>query len=142
MPQDIMGPPAVASSSHQDGDRDARLSERESSYQSAQSFDARDLDEEYPSEVAEEEAVTRKPDTGGVDPTVRRSPMATSFVAEAAPTGRTEKGALSMPKELPTVSDLHHWLALAAAALVEASAYDDRAEVAWFSKVNDPQHNM
>ena len=43
-----------------------------------------------------------------------------------------------MPKELPTVSSLHHWLALTAAALVEASAYDDRAEVAWFSKGNDP----
>ena len=44
-----------------------------------------------------------------------------------------------MPKELPTVSDVHHWLALTAAALVEASAYDDRAEVAWFSKVDDPR---
>ena len=43
-----------------------------------------------------------------------------------------------MPKALPSVSNLHHWLALAAAALVEASAYADRADVAWFSKVNDP----
>ena len=44
-----------------------------------------------------------------------------------------------MPKELPTVNDLHHWLALTAVALVAASVYDDRAEVAWFSKVNDPR---
>ena len=43
------------------------------------------------------------------------------------------------PKELPSVNDLHHWLAMTAAALVEASAYDHRAEVAWFSKVSDPQ---
>ena len=43
-----------------------------------------------------------------------------------------------MPKELPSVSSLHQSLAFAAVALVEASAYDDRAEVAWFSKVNDP----
>ena len=34
-----------------------------------------------------------------------------------------------MPKDLPTVNDLHHWLAMVAEALVEASAYDDRAEV-------------
>ena len=45
---------------------------------------------------------------------------------------------MDTPKELPTVSDVHHWLASTAAALVEASAYNDRAEVAWFSKVNDP----
>ena len=60
-------------------------------YQSAHSkcgsFDARDLDEQYPSDVVEEEVLTRKPDKGGVDPTVKRLPMATSFVAEAAPTG-------------------------------------------------------
>jgi hypothetical protein len=36
------------------------------------------------------------------------------------------------------VNGIHHWLALTASALVEASAYDDRAEVAWFSKVNGP----
>ena len=47
-----------------------------------------------------------------------------------------------MPNELPTVSDLHHWLALTAVARVEASAYDDRAEVAWFSKVNDPSKSF
>ena len=44
-----------------------------------------------------------------------------------------------MPKELPTVNDLHHWLALTASALVEASAYDDRADVAWVATVNDPK---
>ena len=43
-----------------------------------------------------------------------------------------------MPKELPTVHDVHQWLALTASALVEASAYDDRADVAWFSTMNDP----
>ena len=43
-----------------------------------------------------------------------------------------------MATVLPSVSGRHHWLALAAAALVEASAYDDKAEVSWFSKVNDP----
>ena len=45
---------------------------------------------------------------------------------------------VNMPNDLPTVNDLHNWLALAAAALGEASAYDDRAEAAWFSKVIDP----
>ena len=44
-----------------------------------------------------------------------------------------------MPKELPTVNDVHHWLALTASALVEASTYDDRADVAWFAKVNYPK---
>ena len=43
-----------------------------------------------------------------------------------------------MPKGLPSVNDSHRWLAMTAAALVEASTYDGRADVAWFSKVNDP----
>ena len=37
------------------------------------------------------------------------------------------------------MNDLHHWLALTASALVEASTYDDRAEASWFAKVNDPK---
>ena len=118
--------------------QDARQGDRDSGYQSAYSkcgsFDARDLDEEYPSEVVEEEVPTRKPDKGGVDPTVKRSPVAAPLIVETAPAGRREKETLRRPK----VNDLHRWLALTAAALVEASACDDRAEVAWFSTVNDP----
>ena len=99
-------------------------------------MDARDLDEEYPSAVAEEEVVTRTPDKGGVDPTVRR-PADGHLIYGGGSASRAEgEGVAKLPKELPTVSDVHHWLALTAAALVEASAYDHRAEVAWFSKVN------
>ena len=80
--------------------------------------------------VAKEDTVTRKPDKGGVDPTGRPPAGPSAFVAEIPPTGRKEKESLRMPKDLPTVNDSHHWLAMTAAALVEASAYDDRAEVA------------
>ena len=52
-------------------------------------------------------------------------------MAEIPPTGRKGKESLGMPKDLPTVNDVHHWLAIPAAALVETSAYDDRADVAW-----------
>ena len=76
------------------------------------------------------------PHTSGVEPTVRTGPTATLLLADAATAVRKEKETLNMPKDLPTVNDLRHWLALTAFALVEASAYDDRAEVAWFSKVN------
>ena len=61
-----------------------------------------------------------------------------ALVAEVPPAGRKERETLMMPKDLPSANDLHHWLALTAPALVEASAYDDRAEVAWLCKVNDP----
>ena len=53
-------------------------------------------------------------------------------MAEAAPTGRAGTESLNLPNSCHTVNDVHHWLALTAAALVDASAYDDRAEVAWF----------
>jgi hypothetical protein len=69
---------------------------------------------------------------------VKRTPTAAAFLAEPVAVVGKEQEALKMPTDLPTVNDLHHWLALIASALVEASAYDDRAEVAWFSKVNDP----
>ena len=97
----------------------------------------RDLGEDYPSQVAEEDVPTHRTDKGGVDPTVNRTPTAVALLAEPAVAVRKEKETLKMPKELPTVNDVHHWLALTASALAEASAYDDRAEVAWFSKVND-----
>ena len=74
----------------------------------------------------------------GVEPTVDRTPTAAALLAEPAVAVRKEKETPAMPRGLPTVNDAHHWLALTASALVEASAYDDRAEVAWFSKVNSP----
>ena len=134
--------PAAAASSHHRGDYDARHGDRESGYQSAQSecgsFGARGLDEDFPSEIAEEDAETRGPNKGGVDPTGRPPAGPSAFMAALPPTGRKEKELLRLPKDLPTVNDLHHWLAMIAAALVEASACGDRAEVAWLSKVHDP----
>ena len=59
-------------------------------------------------------------------------------VAEAAPAGRKEKESLRMPEELPSVNDVHHWLAMTAAAVLEASTYDDRADVACFPKLTTP----
>ena len=43
-----------------------------------------------------------------------------------------------MTKEVLAVDDVHRWFALTASVLVEASAYDDRAEVAWFSQLSGP----
>ena len=63
--------PAAATSSQHAGDYDARYSDRNSGDQSAQSkcgsFGASDLEEDFPSEVAEEEIGARKLDKGGVD---------------------------------------------------------------------------
>ena len=47
-----------------------------------------------------------------------------------------------MPKDFSTVLDMHSWLARIAQALVEASSYDDRAEEAWLTKVNDPSETI
>ena len=42
-----------------------------------------------------------------------------------------------MPPKLPNVVHLRMWLANVSAALVEASAYDDQAELSWLRAVND-----
>ena len=42
-----------------------------------------------------------------------------------------------MPPKLPNVVHLRMWLASVSAALVEASAYDDQAEIKWFRAVSD-----
>ena len=119
-----------------------KLSDQNSGYHSAhsvcESFDMRDLEGDYASQVAEEATPVRKTDTGGVEPTVKSGVAAALLPSDIATAVGKEKEALKMPKELPTVNELHHWLALTASALVEASAYDDRAEVAWLAKVNDP----
>jgi hypothetical protein len=54
----------------------------------------------------------------------------------ARPT-RKEKKELKMPPKIPNVVHLRMWLANVSAALVEASAYDDQAEIAWFRAVSD-----
>ena len=111
--------------------------DQESGYHSAQSvcesFDMRGLGGDYPSQVAEDDTPKHRANKGGVDPTVKRDPTAVALLAEPAAAVRKGKEALEMPKELPTVKDAHQWLALTASALVEASAYDDRAKVAWSS---------
>ena len=89
----------------------------------------RDLEGDYASQVAEETTPVRKTEKGGVEPTVRSGAAAALSPSYIATDVRKEKEALKMPKELLTVNDLHHWLALTASALVEASAYDDRADV-------------
>ena len=94
-------------------------------------------------------------DQSGAAPTAgadRITPAPEVVGAEAAPaaaerrrsasSSRKEKESLKILEELPTVLDLHHWLARAAQALVEATAYDDRADVAWFSKINDPKETF
>ena len=42
-----------------------------------------------------------------------------------------------MPPTIPNVVHLGMWLANVSAALVEASTYDDQAEIAWFRAVSD-----
>ena len=42
-----------------------------------------------------------------------------------------------MPPTIPNVVHLRLWLANVSAALVEASAYDDQAEIAWLRAVSD-----
>ena len=42
-----------------------------------------------------------------------------------------------MSPTLPNVARMRMWLANVGAALVEASAYDDQAEIAWFRAVNE-----
>jgi hypothetical protein len=54
----------------------------------------------------------------------------------ARPT-RKEKKELKMPPKIPNVVHLRMWLANVSVALVEASAYDDQAEIAWFRAVSD-----
>ena len=92
--------------------------------------------------MADEDArpavATRDADKSGGDPTDRTPAGPSALTAESAPTGREEKESLRAPKDRPIANDLHHWLAMTAAALVEASAYDDRAEIASLSKANDP----
>ena len=54
----------------------------------------------------------------------------------ARPT-RKEKKELKMPLKIPNVVQLRMWLANVSVALVEASAYDDQAEIAWLRAVSD-----
>ena len=55
---------------------------------------------------------------------------------------RKEKETLHLPKDLPTVVGLNAWLAKVAQALAEASAYNDRKEVAWFLQVSEPDQTF
>ena len=50
---------------------------------------------------------------------------------------RTEKSC-QLPEALRTVGNLQVWLSEVAMVLVLASAYNDKAEVKWWSIVNDP----
>ena len=65
---------------------DTRHGDREAGYQSAQSnggsVNARDLDEDFRGEVAEEDAKTREPNKGGVDPTGRPPAGPSALMAE------------------------------------------------------------
>ena len=57
--------------------------------------------------------------------------------ATSAKPTRKEQKELTLPTKLPNVVHLRMWLANVSAAFVEASAYDDQAEVAWFRTVCD-----
>ena len=64
----------------------------------------------------------------------------TSEFAAAEPAGeRTRKEATDMkiPNKLPTVNNLVAWNVTVAGALIAASAYGDRAEVAWLRECSD-----
>ena len=57
---------------------------------------------------------------------------------------RTRKDAaeVKIPPKLPTVPGLSDWKIKVATALVQASAYGDQAEVAWFRECNDADHDL
>ena len=48
-----------------------------------------------------------------------------------------ESAKLEFPKQLPNVTNLGEWKISVALALVQASGYGDRKEVAWFQECND-----
>jgi hypothetical protein len=50
---------------------------------------------------------------------------------------RKEAGEVNIPHKLPTVPTLAQWKVTVASALVQASAFGDRAEVAWFRECGD-----
>ena len=55
---------------------------------------------------------------------------------------RKEAAEVRIPPKLPTVPGLSDWKIKVATALVQASAYGDQAEVAWFRECNDPDHDF
>ena len=64
----------------------------------------------------------------------------TSEFAVAEPTGeriRKEATDVQVPSKLPTVNSLAAWKVTVASSLIAASAYGDRAEVAWFRECSD-----
>ena len=50
---------------------------------------------------------------------------------------RKEAGAVKIPGKLPTVNSLAAWTVTGANALVVASVYGDRADVAWLRERSD-----
>ena len=48
-----------------------------------------------------------------------------------------ESAKLEIPKQLPNVTNLGEWKISVSLALVQASGYGDRREVAWFQECND-----
>ena len=65
----------------------------------------------------------------------------TSAFVKTEPVGeriRKEAPYVKIPNQLPTVNSLAEWKVAVARSLLAASAYGDRAEVAWFRECSDP----
>jgi hypothetical protein len=61
------------------------------------------------------------------------------FGGDQAHTIRKEASEVKIMGKLPTVPGLPDWKIAIANALVQASAYGDRAEIAWFKECSDPE---